>query len=61
VLVGFDMNVRADVPVGEILQQKIAAIAGMDLSIELKVGKAWVVLEELAVPMDQRIAWIDAL
>jgi hypothetical protein len=61
VLVGFDMSVRADVPVGEILQQKIAAISGMELSIERKVGKAWGVMEELAVPMSERIAWIDAL
>jgi hypothetical protein len=60
VLVGFDMSVRADVPVGDILQQKIAAIAAMDVSVEDKVGRAWAVFDELDIPMDKRIEWVDA-
>jgi hypothetical protein len=28
--------------------------------VEDKVGEAWVVFEELAVPMEQREAWVDA-
>lgn len=61
VLVGFDDEAKPEVSVGELLQQKIAAIAELDLSIEDKVGHAWAVFDELAIPMDQRIEWVDAL
>ena len=61
VLVGFTDEVKAEVPVGEILQQKIAAISSQDIRIEEKVCAAWSVFEELKIPMDQRDAWIEAL
>jgi hypothetical protein len=61
VLVGFDDEAKPEVSVGELLQQKIAAISELDLSIEDKVGHAWAVFDELAIPMDQRIEWVDAL
>lgn len=60
VLVGFTEDVKAEVPVGEILQQKIAAIAEKDIGIEYKVSEAWAVFEELKVPMEERDAWIEA-
>jgi len=60
VMVGFDDRFAPPVPVGEILQQKIARIAEMDISVEAKVGEAWTVFEELKIPMVERDAWIDA-
>ncbi len=61
VLVGFDDSVKAPVPAGEILQQRMAAIAGMELETHQKVGEAWRVFDELAVPMGERMAWLEAL
>lgn len=60
VLVGFDDLFVPQISVGEALQQKISAIAALDLSVEAKVVEAWSVFEELAIPMDDRRAWIDA-
>ena len=61
VLVGFTDDVKAEVPVGEILQQKIAAIAEKEIPTTHKVGEAWGVFEELHIPMVERDAWIEAL
>ena len=61
VLVGFTDDVKAGVPVGEILQNKMAAIAEKDIPLTHKVGEAWVVFEELHIPMSERDAWVDAL
>ena len=61
VLVGFTDEVKAEVPVGELLQQKIAAIAAKDIGVEYKVCEAWAVFEELKIPMEERDAWIEAL
>jgi hypothetical protein len=60
VMVGFDDRFAPPVPVGEILQQKIARIAEMDISVEAKVGEAWTVFEELKIPMAERDAWVEA-
>jgi hypothetical protein len=60
VLVGFTDEVKAEVPVGEILQQRIAAIATKEIGVEYKVCEAWIVFEELNVPMEERDAWIEA-
>lgn len=60
VLVGFTDEVKAEVPLGEILQQRIAAIAAEDIGVEFKVCEAWSVFEELNVPMEERDAWIEA-
>lgn len=61
VLVGFDDSFKPIVSTGELLQQKIAAIAEKDISVEYKVGEAWAVFEELGIPMDDRTAWVEAL
>jgi hypothetical protein len=61
VLVGFDEEAEPEVSVGEILQQKMAAIAGMDVSVEHKVGHAWALFEELGVSAEERTAWVEAL
>ena len=60
VLCGFQEEFKPPVSAGELLQQKIAAIAEMDIPVEEKVGEAWAVFEELAIPMEQREAWIEA-
>jgi hypothetical protein len=60
VLVGFTEEVKAEVSVGEILQQKMGAIAAKDIGVEYKVCEAWSVFEELKVPMAERDAWIEA-
>ena len=61
VLVGFDETFRPPVPVGEILQAKMAAIAEMKLSHKLKLQKAIAVMDELKIPVDDREPWLEAL
>jgi hypothetical protein len=61
VLVGFDETFRPPVPVGELLQQKMAAIAELKLSTRHKLQRAMEVLEELKVPVEDRAPWLEAL
>jgi hypothetical protein len=61
VLVGFDPDVSPPVPVGEILQQKMSAIAATEDAVETKVGKAWTLFLELGIPMNERLEWLEAL
>jgi hypothetical protein len=60
VLCGFLEEFKPPVSAGELLQQKISAIAEKEIPVEDKVGEAWAVFEELSIPMEQREAWIDA-
>lgn len=60
VLVGFDEAAKPQVSVGELLQQRMAAIAAKDISVPHKVGEAWAVFEELGIPREQRMEWIEA-
>ena len=60
VLCGFSEDFKPPVSAGELLQQRIAAISEMEIPVEDKVGEAWAVFEELAIPMEQREAWIEA-
>jgi len=60
VLVGFDEAFKPEIPVGLLLQQKMAAIAEKEISVEHKVGEAWAVFEELKIPRDQRLDWLEA-
>lgn len=60
VLVGYDATFKVPISPGEILQHKIAAIAAEDISIPSKVIKAWEVMEELEIPREQRMEWIEA-
>jgi hypothetical protein len=60
VLVGYDETFKAPISAGEMLQQRIAAIAGEDISLPHKVVKAWEVMEELQIPREQRMEWIEA-
>lgn len=60
VMCGFDDAFKPQVSVGELLQQKIATISTKDLPTHQKVGEAWAVFEELSVPMEERMAWLEA-
>ena len=60
VLVGFDSAFTSPISAGEMLQMKMAAIAELDVSVEHKVGKAWVVFQDLDTPMDERMSWLEA-
>jgi hypothetical protein len=46
--------------VGEILQQKMAAIYGMDIDYEDQLNLAKSVLNELKIPADQHGSWLSA-
>lgn len=60
VMVGFDDAFKPPVAVGDILQQKMAAIAGLDVPTEMKHTHATAVFVELNIPVEQRQAWLDA-
>jgi hypothetical protein len=58
--VGYDETFKAPVSTGEMLQQRISAIASEDISLPHKVVKAWEAMEELQIPREQRMEWIEA-
>ncbi len=60
VLVGFDEAFQPPVPFGEILQSKMAAIAGLDVSEEEKRRQANAFFDEHKTPVEERAAWLDA-
>lgn len=60
VMVGFDESFEPPVSFGEILQSKMAAIAGMDVSEEDKRKQATAFFDEHNVPQEERAAWLDA-
>jgi hypothetical protein len=60
VLVGFDDAFKPPVPVGEILQQKMALIAGKDIETEAKQTEARSVFAELGIPEAEQAAWLEA-
>jgi len=60
VLVGFDDAFKTPVAFGEILQSKMAAIAGMDLSEEEKRRQATAFFDEYGTPAEERVAWLEA-
>lgn len=60
VMVGFDDAFKPPVSVGDILQSKMAAIAGLDVATEMKHTHANAVFDELGIPAEQRQPWLDA-
>ena len=60
VLVGFDETFAPPVPFGELLQTKMAAIAGLDVDTEEKIRQATAFFNEFAVPEPDRAAWLEA-
>lgn len=61
VLVGFDEAFKPPVPKGELLQEKMAAIAAMSLTVEEKQLLAALAMNELDIPMGERAPWMEAL
>ena len=60
VMIGFHDAFVPPVPVGEILQQKMAAIYAMDVAQEEQIRLAQSILDELKVPADQHDNWLSA-
>ena len=60
VLVGFDEAFQPQVSLGELMQQKMAAIANLDVSEEEKRRQATMWFDEVGVPAAERAAWLDA-
>lgn len=61
VLVGFDEAFRPPVPVGEVLQQKMASIAALKVSTKHKLQRAVELMDELKIPVADRAPWLEAL
>ena len=60
VLVGFDDTFRPQIPVGLILQQKMAVIAQIE-NVEERFKQARELMAELNVPQEQAVPWLDAI
>lgn len=60
VLVGFDDAFLPPVPFGEVLQNKMAAIAALEIETSEKVKQATEFFNEFAVPEADRVAWLEA-
>jgi hypothetical protein len=60
VLVGFDDAFQPPVAFGELMQQKMAAISGLDVPEEEKRRQATQWFDEHGVPEAERVAWLDA-
>jgi len=60
VLVGFDDSFKPQVPIGIILQNKMAVISQI-ADVEERLKQARDLMAELKVPDDQAVAWIEAV
>jgi hypothetical protein len=60
VLVGFDDDFKPPVAFGELLQSKMAVIAGLDITEEEKRRQANAFFDEYATPLEERTAWLEA-
>ena len=60
VLVGFDPEFLPPVSAGELLQQRMATLAGLEIETEEKVLRANAIFDELGTPAEERTAWIEA-
>jgi hypothetical protein len=60
VMVGFDDAFVPSVPVGEVLQQKMAQISEMEVPYEKQIELAEAVLAELKIPAEEHKNWLAA-
>jgi hypothetical protein len=60
VMVGFDDAFKAPISQGEILQAKMAEIAGMSVETDVKVAYARTFMTELGMPADEQVSWLEA-
>jgi len=61
VMVGFDDNFKPPVSLGEVIQNKIAAIAAMDIPVTGKLSQARALMTELGLPASEQAPWLEAL
>lgn len=61
VMCGFDDAFHSPVSLSEILGEKFARIQQMEVPLSEKLGIAARTLDDLGVPVDDRVAWINAL
>ena len=61
VFVGFDEAFKPPVSIGEVMQEKMAAIAGADLPVEERLAQARAWFDEHAVPEPDRQGWLAAI
>jgi len=60
VMVGFNDHFKPPVSTGELLQTRLAAISVSNVSLEMKLKQARVVLEELHIPTAEHAVWLEA-
>jgi xanthine/CO dehydrogenase XdhC/CoxF family maturation factor len=60
VLVGFDDAFTTVISKGELLQKKMSEIAALEVTTRTKKMRAKAVLKELAIPVAEHSAWLDA-
>ncbi len=60
VMVGFDDAFKPPVSTGELLQQKMAAIAAKEIDTYIKQAEARSVFAELGIPVVEQAAWLEA-
>jgi hypothetical protein len=60
VMVGFNDHFKPSMSTGELLQSRLAAISVLNISLELKLKEARLVLEELHIPTDEHAVWLEA-
>jgi hypothetical protein len=60
VMVGFDDAFKPPVSTGEMLQNKMAAIAAKEVDTEIKQSEARDVFAELGIPVAEQAAWLEA-
>jgi chaperonin cofactor prefoldin len=59
-MVGFNDHFKPPVSTGEVLQTRLAAISVSNVSLEMKLKEARVVLEELHIPTAEHAVWLEA-
>ena len=60
VMVGFNDHFKPSMSTGELLQSRLAAISVSNISLELKLKEARLVLEDLHIPTDEHAVWLEA-
>ena len=60
IFAGFDETFQPPVSVSEQLQNKLGAIALLEISTEEKIQQATQLLNELNIPQEQRAVWLEA-
>lgn len=61
VFVGFDETFKSPVSIGDVMQEKMSAIAALDLPLEERLAQARAWFDEHAVPEPERASWLLAI